>query len=469
MPSLQTPREILEGLRKGKVVDEKRLDAYLQRANINDMPDEAHEWVNTLVQERVLSNYQALQILQGKWNAFHIGKFRILERLGFGAVSNVYLCEDPDLHDRVAVKVLTKLQAADPASLERFYREARASRLLDHPNIVRAHGVDKDEQAPFMVMDFVDGSSIQDIVEHFGALDPVRCAHYIRQAALGLEYAHQQGLIHRDIKSGNLLIDRQGTLKILDLGMARFAQEEGEVLTQGIVLGAPEYLAPEQAKDSHNVDGRADLYGLGAIFYFMLTAYAPFAEEGSLAKKLTSKQTRDPRPIRALRPEVPEEMVAIVRKMMARNPDERYQKASEVAEALTPWTQKPLAPPLDQEMPKLSPVARGEPMLAPPEPAPKAGAKLIVNKTPGTVHLSKAALAKRQSEADPPLRKPPETMTDDAAVFAGRKLPPKPSLRQTLAEGNEQKGLSPAVKVLGLVVGCVVAGIVVWFLFFQGK
>lgn len=359
MASLTSVEEYLGLLRRSQLLDDRALSACLQSAQGQALPRTAHALAGLLVQEALLTNYQAVQVLQGQVDHLTIGPYKILERLGFGAVSNVYLCERPVTRAWVAVKVLAKLQAADPTTVQRFYREARAAGSLHHPNIVPAHDVDQDQHGHFMVMDFVDGSSIQDIVQQFGPMDIGRSAHYIRQAALGLQCAHEHRLVHRDVKPGNLLIDRTGTVKILDMGLARFAEEEGGVLTQGVILGAPEYLAPEQALDSHNVDTRADVYGLGATFYFMLTGQPPYAEEKTLAKKIVSKQARDPQPIASLRPEVPADLVAVVERMMARDLSQRFPTPQAVVEALASWTRTPIPPPPDREMPQLSPALLG--------------------------------------------------------------------------------------------------------------
>src|SRR5438876_958011 len=200
------------------------------------------------------------------------------------------------------------------------------------------------------------------MVNRGGPLDPIRAAHYIRQAALGLQHAHEiAGLVHRDIKPGNILIDRGGIVKVLDMGLARFFHDEDDVLTKKYdenVLGTADYLAPEQALDSHSVDIRADIYSLGATFYFILTGTTPF-NEGTVAQKLIWHQTRQPKSVQVLRPEVPAEISAIVEKMMAKDPAQRYQTPADVAEVLGPWTQQPIPPPPDKEMPRLSPAAMG--------------------------------------------------------------------------------------------------------------
>jgi hypothetical protein len=206
----------------------------------------------------------------------------------------------------------------------------------------------------------VDGSSLQEIIKRAGPMDVIRATHYIRQAALGLQHAHETaGLVHRDIKPGNILVDRNGIVKILDMGLARFFHDEEDVLTKKYdenVLGTADYLAPEQALDSHGVDIRADIYSLGATFYFCLTGRTPFAE-GSVAQKLIWHQTRAPKPIRSFRPEVPDGIVEVIDRMMAKDVSQRYQTPQEAADALSPWTQTPIPPPPDNEMPQFSPAA----------------------------------------------------------------------------------------------------------------
>jgi serine/threonine protein kinase len=351
-------------VRSAKIVEDARLNAFLEKSDLegkapNDLADR-------LVEQGILTSYQAVQLLQGKASLFSIGPYKILERLGFGASSNVYLCEHRFTHNRVAVKVLPALKAKDPVALKRFYREARASAFLEHPNVVRVHDVDHANDDHFMVMDFVDGTSVLDIVQHFGVMDIYRAAHYIKQAADGLHYAFQAKLVHRDINPGNILVDREGTVKILDMGLARIAADDLDVLTRGVVLGSPEYMAPEQAVDSHGVDIRADVYSLGATFYFLLTGEPPYSEEKTLAQKLIAKQTRPPQPIRGLRPEVPEELAAVIEQMLAKDPGKRYQTPREVAEALEPWTNRPIPPPDEKEMPQLSPAIMKKKAAAPP-------------------------------------------------------------------------------------------------------
>lgn len=359
MPAPATVDEFLELVHKSGVADAKRLDAFLQQANANgSLPDDPTALANVLIKEGILTRFQTQQFLLGKWRGFAIGNYKVLERLGSGGMGNVYLCEHKVMRRRVAIKVLATVSAENPESLKRFYREARAAAALDHPHIVRAHDVGREEKLHFLIMDYVDGTSLEEIIRKHGKMDVLRSTHYIRQAAAGLAFAHKAGLIHRDIKPANLMLDRSGTVKVLDMGVARFAEEDEEVLTKG-PLGTADYLAPEQARDSHAADYRADIYSLGASFYFMVTGLVPLSEGKTVAQKLLFLQTKEPRPLRELRPEVAEGLAAVIQQMMAKDPDQRYQSLGEVIDALEPWTQTPIAPPPDKEMPMLSLAAMG--------------------------------------------------------------------------------------------------------------
>jgi serine/threonine protein kinase len=362
MPAPTTADELLELVIKSKLVEEPRLRTYVQKlGETTTVPTDPAKLAQFLVRDAMLTYFQAEQLLQGKYKRFSLGKYKVLERLGSGGMGTVFLCEHKLMRRRVAVKVLPFQKAEDKASLDRFMREARAIAAVDHPNIVRAYDLDQDDNLHFLVMEWVDGTNLQDLVKKFGPLDPVRACHYVYGAAVGLQHAHEIGLIHRDIKPGNILIDRSGVVKILDLGLARLTHDQEDNLTRQNdenVLGTADYLAPEQAMDSHTVDIRADIYSLGATFYFLLTGSAPFPE-GSVAQKLIWHQNRAPRSIKVLRAEVPEAIVAIVEKMMAKDANKRYRTPSEVIAALTGWVTQPIPPPADREMPTLSPAVAG--------------------------------------------------------------------------------------------------------------
>jgi eukaryotic-like serine/threonine-protein kinase len=366
MPAPITADEFVDLVRKSGVVDTKRLTTYLvEFRGTGTIPAEPPKLAGLMVRDGILTIFQAEQILQGKWRRFTIGRYNVLERLGSGRMASIYLCNYPGMSRRVAVKVLPTSRAEDSSSLERFYREARVLAALRHPNIVRAYDLDQDDKLHFLIMEYVDGSSLQEIVEKAGPLDVSRAAHYIRQAALGLQHIHEIGVVHRDIKPDDILVDRGGIVKIIDMGLARFDQEGIKVSAgryDDYVLGTPDYIAPEQALDPHGVDIRADIYSLGATFYFCLTGRPPFGE-GTSAQKLIWHQTRRPESIRQLRLEVPMRLATLIEQMMAKDPAQRPQTPQEIADALAPLTVEPIGPPPEEEMPHLSPAARAVPGL----------------------------------------------------------------------------------------------------------
>jgi tRNA A-37 threonylcarbamoyl transferase component Bud32 len=375
--------ELLQLIRKSGMVDEQKLGAYLQKRQFaRGLPGDPRQFADGMVRDGVLTHFQSEQFLLGKWRGFTIGKFKLLERVGVGGMGQVFLCEHMFMRKRVAVKVLPPAKADQPAALGRFYREARAAGGLDHPNIVRTHDIDQDGNLHFIVMDYVDGPNLLDVVKKFGPMDLRRAASYARQAALGLDCAFRNHLIHRDIKPGNILIDRKGTAKILDMGLARFLNDAADQLTvkydDKVVLGTADYVAPEQVANSHSVDIRADIYALGATLYFLLAGHPPFPV-GSVSQKLLWHRTKDPTPIRQIRPEVPDALAALVGKMMAKDPKARYQTPAQVAAELEQFLTEPVPPPSEEEMPALSAAAaEGMGQEAGAEPvaagAPAAGA-----------------------------------------------------------------------------------------------
>ncbi|HVK13722.1 MAG TPA: protein kinase [Gemmataceae bacterium] len=362
MPAPTTVEELLKLIRKSGMIEEPRLDAYLERLRlIGPIPADVRKLAGSMVKDSLLTYFQAEQFMLGKWRGFTIGKYKLLERIGFGGMGQVFLCEHMYMRRRVAIKVLPPAKAEEPAALGRFYREARAAAALDHPNIVRTHDIDQDGNLHFLVMEYVDGSSLLEIVKKKGPMSIDRAVYAIWQSVQGLDHAFRVGVIHRDIKPGNILIDRDGIAKILDMGLARFYASDDDMLTKKYdeksVLGTADYVAPEQTINSHEVDVRADIYSLGATFYFLLAGHPPFPE-GSISQKLIAHQTRNPTPIRNLRPEVPQPIADIVAKMMAKSIDHRFQSPTEVYDALLPYVDQSCGVPPEDEMPVLSPAAR---------------------------------------------------------------------------------------------------------------
>ncbi|HVK19683.1 MAG TPA: serine/threonine-protein kinase, partial [Fimbriiglobus sp.] len=359
MPAPANSSEFLEVVRKSGLIPEEQLRTELTRLRTTQPGSQTIEQLSAaLIRDGLLTRFQAKQIKIGRYKRFDIaGKYRLLELLGIGGMGAVYLCEHVFMKRLVALKVLPTDKMREESALMRFYREARAVAALDHPNIVRAYDIDKNEGLHFLVMEYVDGASLQEVVARHGPLDPARAANYTAQSAHGLHHAHQLGMVHRDIKPGNLLLERTGVVKILDMGLARFFDQTQDNLTEkydnNCVLGTADYLAPEQAV-SNVVDIRADIYALGGSLHFMLTGQSPFPD-GTVAAKLIAHQSREPRPVSDFRSDVPPELLAVLRKMMRKDAAERYQTPAELYEALAPWAALQLPPPPAYEMPDLCP------------------------------------------------------------------------------------------------------------------
>jgi tRNA A-37 threonylcarbamoyl transferase component Bud32 len=265
----------------------------------------------------------------------------LLEKLGEGGMGQVFKAKDRKQGRVVALKLIRKERLDDPDAVRRFEREVRAAAALDHPNIVRAYGADRVGGTLLLAMEHVEGAiDLGALVKKDGPLPVGRACDYVRQAALGLQQPYERGIVHRDIKPTNLLLTADGgVVKILDLGLARLdrpraGDETVSSMTQeGTILGTPDFLAPEQALEPHGVDIRADLYSLGCTFYYLLTGRVPFPA-GSLLLKLNKHQNEQPPPVEALRSDVPPGVARVVRKLMAKDPGDRYRTPAELAAAL---------------------------------------------------------------------------------------------------------------------------------------
>jgi serine/threonine protein kinase len=307
--------------------------------------ENANAIADTLIDMQVLTRWQADKVLEGKHKGFFLGSYRLLRPLGRGGMGAVFLAQHEMMRRQCALKVLPHSQIKEGSSvLKRFYVEAQAVAALDHQNIVRAYDVameSKDgKDIHYLVMEYVEGQDLQTMVQEQGVLDFVKAAEYLRQTAHGLAHAHEAGLVHRDIKPANLLVDKKGVVKVLDLGLARFFDDSGQAsLTTAFnetVLGTADYLSPEQALNSHTVDHRTDIYSLGCTAYFLLVGNPPFPD-GTVAQRLVAHQVKMPAPIKDKRSDAPQSLVAIIDKMMAKKPEERFQTATDVANILARW------------------------------------------------------------------------------------------------------------------------------------
>ncbi len=359
MAVVTTVDSFFDVVRKSKVLEEEKLAAFVERLAQSDTPQEKPDQIaSKLYQDGLLTYFQARQLLQGRWRRFTIGsKYKLLEMIGQGGMGAVYLCEHMSLKRLVALKVMPEDKVKAPGALERFHREARAIAMLDHPNIVRAFDMGQDAGVHFMVMEYIDGVNLERLISKFHkdkGIDLSRASQYVTDTALALQHAYEIGWVHRDIKPANILVDRHGIVKLLDLGLTRLFEGDQDNLTkqfdEGNVLGTADYIAPEQALNVSAADIRADIYGLGCTFYFLLAGHPPFPK-GTVAQKLVWHQTKYPEPIRSVRPDLPEEIGEIIARMISKKPEQRFSTPQEVADALQPFIEQPVPLPSEREIP----------------------------------------------------------------------------------------------------------------------
>ncbi|HLN32087.1 MAG TPA: serine/threonine-protein kinase [Gemmataceae bacterium] len=276
-------------------------------------------------------------------------RYRVLELLGIGGMGVVYKAEHLLMGRLVALKVINRALTGDPAAIERFRREVRSAAQLVHPHIVTAYDAEQAGDIHFLVMEYVEGDSLDRLVKRQGPLPIPLACDCVRQAALGLQYAFQHGMVHRDIKPANLIRTPEGQIKILDFGLARLARDSAPAagapaaggfatpapgLTQaGAMLGTPDYMAPEQAASPQSADIRADIYSLGCTLYYLVTGQPPFPT-GDAIDKLIAHAERTPPPLTQFRLDAPPELVRIVERMLAKDPAQRYPTPADVVHAL---------------------------------------------------------------------------------------------------------------------------------------
>jgi serine/threonine protein kinase len=311
-------------------------------------------------------------------------QYEILRELGRGGMGVVYLARNR-LMDRLEVlKVVNKSLLDRPGAVERFLREIRSAAKLSHANIVTAHHALQVGELLAFAMEYIEGQDLASVVKTQGPLPVAYACYYVQQAALGLQHASEKGMVHRDIKPQNLILARDGRkhiVKVLDFGLAKVMREKSEdtgLTAEGAMLGTPDYIAPEQSLDAAKADIRADIYSLGCTLYYLLSGRPPFSAS-SLGAILMAHNTQEARPLNLLRPEVPEELAAVVRKMMAKSPAKRYQTPLEVVQALAPFikqgTTPKSAPELSSGTAEVKSTVKKTLRVAPPPPPVAEAAK----------------------------------------------------------------------------------------------
>ncbi|NUQ66543.1 MAG: serine/threonine protein kinase, partial [Pirellulales bacterium] len=333
--------ELVRSISDSGLMTEKEINAFVNGLPAARKPGDGQQLLQELVRSQKLTKFQAQAVYQGKAKGLVMGNYALLDKLGEGGMGQVFKAQHRRMERIVALKILPAEAIKSEESVQRFHREVKAAARLSHPNIVRAYDADEAHGLHFLVMEYVEGTDLASLVQAKGPLAQEVAADYICQAAKGLEYAHSQKIIHRDIKPSNLVLDTTGTVKILDMGLARIEESptasdrtaDGALTRDGDVMGTVDYMSPEQGLNTKSADARSDIYSLGCTLYWLLTG-RPMYEGDSLMEKLLAHREKTLPPLRDQRKDVTAALDASFRRMVAKKPERRQQTMSEVVAEL---------------------------------------------------------------------------------------------------------------------------------------
>ncbi len=327
-------RKFVRQLEDSGIIDSDTLKDFIPPKKT---PEGARDLARDLVQQKKLTRFQAEEVYKGNAKALVLGNYVLMKKIGAGGMGQVFKAHHRRMDRIVALKILSPTVIKTPKVVQRFQREVKAAAKLEHPNIVTAHDADEANGTHFFVMQYVDGYDLSSIIKSHGPMTVPRAVHCLDQAARGLQYAHERGIVHRDIKPANLLLSNDDQLKILDLGLATMADNEGVVdhgLTgTGAIIGTVDYMAPEQGVNTKQADARSDIYSLGCTFYYLLTGKAPFSGETAVEKILAHRDQPIPDLGKQL-PDLPAPLLRMFQRMVAKEPANRYQTMGELLAAL---------------------------------------------------------------------------------------------------------------------------------------
>jgi len=333
----------LELLERSQLLQHDRIVDVVQHSGLREEATAA-EMAEAFVGQGALTQFQAERLLQGRYRGLLVSQFRLLEPLGIGGMGAIYVAQEPGRPEKVALKVLAERFGTDAAMVARFQLEARAGARLAHPNIIRMGDIGEAGTLHYYCMELFEAVNLHELVEKQGPLPFGQACDIIRQAAAGLQHVHTAGLVHRDIKPANLLVNCSGQVKIADFGLAMLDQDgQDDEFSLAMIfghtcVGTAEFIAPEQSLNSFTVDHRADLYSLGCTLFAALTARIPYPGKTGKERMEAHRSAEIPSVLKYV-PDLPPEVAEIVRKLMAKDPADRFQSAAEVVDALTPFSE----------------------------------------------------------------------------------------------------------------------------------
>jgi serine/threonine-protein kinase len=459
----------LQAIGSLSVLSERQIHQIEEKVTVGEFPADAAELATRLVKEGLLTDYQSRQLVKGKGDSLVFGRYLILDYLGKGTMGKVYKAVHRMMGRTVALKILDARFLSNTRTLARFQREMQLVGRLDHPNVIRAFDADRIADCHFIAMEFADGLTLQDLMKERGALPPAEAVFYAYQAAEGLAHAHARGVLHRDVKPSNLMLTEGRKLKILDFGLGMLLEKEdmpAQLTAAGITVGTPDYISPEQAR-MLKLDGRSDLYSLGCSIYHLLSGQLPFKGESSM-DCIVGRITGQAVPISSVRPGLPSRLIQTIEKMMATNPDDRYQTADEAAAALKSLLRPKNAPAGQSVRSGDDLVSAGEPVAKESanvaKPVPKESVNLTKPVPKESVNLAKP-VPKEGTSAATPAPKEGRILADLAADERTPAATPLPRIRagatpaKPKAKGGLLSGLDDQKKALAIFAVAAVAAI----------
>jgi eukaryotic-like serine/threonine-protein kinase len=420
--------DFIRELTENKLVESAELERLRQQVSARAGSCDARALAQELVRLGRLTTYQAAALLQGKTKGLLIGNYIVLDKLGAGSMGIVFLAVHRLFNKQVALKLLPPSLARNKAALERFHREAKTAAALSHPNVVAVYDADEFRGLHFLVMEYVEGRDLARLVRENGPLSVPKAIDCIVQAARGLEAAFQASVVHRDIKPSNLLLQPDGTLKILDMGLARMDAVGGELsampldatLTQSnVILGTIDYMSPEQASNPKNADHRSDLYSLGCTLHYLITGRPPFSGETFIERLIAHREQPIPS-LAASRPDVSPALDDVLKHILAKSPESRLSSFGELIKSLEACRQSPAT---DGGRSSVLPIASAPKKPSGPQ---RATITLLVSGMAATIALVGAAIYVHQRQTDQASDKRTPAVVAPAVASSEPVVQPKP-------------------------------------------